>query len=707
MSCVGDVRGVRYCALTPGMRVRGSRRMHNLTTIQSHYFDERDISIGEDEIVVVSCMRNEAARLPFFLDYYRRLGVSRFLLIDNHSTDGTEELLRGQDDVEYFRTSASYRGSSAGRLWMQELADTYAIDRWVLTVDVDELLVFPGIEKIGLASLCAYMDSRRQRGLFTVMLDMYSAKPLAETTYTPGTDFLETCPYFETDTYCLAPNDLPPFLGIYGGPRGRLFGSQDPADFGPMMKKIPLIRWRRGFSYIYSTHSHRFVPLSDVTGTLLHFKFFASFETVAARDAERGDRRQLTHYSAYQSRVGPDLCFHGSHSRRYRSASDLVRLGIMCSSNAYAEFLESLMSTGSDPGEDDAESDISSLLPEAEPSSGMTIRALHDVWPLISNPQIAAYFGKEEREPRDPRVGFIRSMRRRIRVLDVGPDHLLVYLHEVALHRWERSNLGLAVFVDDQHVCNILADGADSALRIDETALEPRVYRLPVDISGAVRRLGSPPSVTVTVYLFDAADGGRLRAPIGSPEAGPQIEDLVIHSNEWFPEGIDTSASRRYRGVVDRLVDGKLRGWAYDAIDDRFDVGVCIYVNGRFVRHLTPTRWRRDLGKFRTGSSSRGGRGFLEALPLGYFADNGASSLRIEAKVAGTNVALRRSPLTLPIGEHNLVWDSDTLAWVRPVDSRPGDVPMAREPGATARPGARPRRRSGRAGLRGLFSGHD
>jgi hypothetical protein len=85
------------------------------TTIRSRYFQHRDITLSNDEIVVAGCVRNEALRLPYFLDYYRKLGVTRFLLVDNDSTDGTREYLQLQPDVEYFHTTTSYRGSAAGR----------------------------------------------------------------------------------------------------------------------------------------------------------------------------------------------------------------------------------------------------------------------------------------------------------------------------------------------------------------------------------------------------------------------------------------------------------------------------------------------------------------------------------------------------------------------------------------------------------------
>src|SRR5690606_14778872 len=53
-----------------------------------------------DAITLVACMRDEAIRLPDFLRHYRDLGVSRFILIDNHSRDGSRELALAAPDVE-------------------------------------------------------------------------------------------------------------------------------------------------------------------------------------------------------------------------------------------------------------------------------------------------------------------------------------------------------------------------------------------------------------------------------------------------------------------------------------------------------------------------------------------------------------------------------------------------------------------------------
>ncbi len=626
--------------------------------VTSRYFEPRELTIGEDEIVVVSCMRNEGERLPYFLQYYRQLGVSRFLLVDNDSDDGTGDYLATQPDVEYFWTDGSYRGSSAGRLWLQELADTYARDRWVITADVDELLVFPGAEVMSLPQLCAYLDDNQHDGLFTVMLDMFSDRPLSQTRYVRGEDFLDTCSYFETDTYTLAPGSNPPFLSIFGGPRDRLFRDVD-TNRKPMMKKIPLVRWREGFSYIFSTHSHRFIQLSDVTGVLMHFKFFSTFQELAQVEADRGDRRQQMHYSTYKESLAEDVCFYSSNSLRYRGPADFVRLGVMRSSPRYASYVASRQLAG-------VETDASTFLPEAVAAEGsLTLRSVAAVWPIVNNPGIGEYFGAIVRPNDDERRALVNEMARHIRVIDVRSGHLLMRLGEPALHRWQRSKVGMSVYVGRRLALNVLVDGSDDAFEVDTTALEPNICRLNVDIAGAaVFERGGGPSVAVSVYLFDGEDEQRLAsAPLSIATVSP--DDTLIYSQTWFAEGGNVAFEPAFRGVVDHLQGGRIRGWAYDGDRDSFDVPVCIYINGRLAHYVWPSERREGLDALgRTGRAR--GRGFVTDLPLGYFKGIGQESATIEVVIAGRNLNLRRSPMNVPIDAKEASWDNEARKWVVP-----------------------------------------
>lgn len=639
----------------------------NPVTVASHYFENRDIVIGPDEIVVVACMRNELDRLPYFLKYYRKLGVGRFLLVDNNSTDATEEYLREQPDVEYFKTTTSYRGSSAGRLWMQELADAYAVDRWVITVDVDELLFYPGIESVGLRDLCLYLDENDYRGLFTVMLDMYSDRPLAQTVYKPGSDFLLTCPYFEIDTYHFRPAMYPPFLNIHGGPRGRLFNRTGKEGPGPAMKKVPLVKWRPGFSYIYSTHSHRELPLADITGLLLHFKFFASFNQVAANEAIRGDRRKQDDYKTYQRTVDDELCFFGTQSHRYGGASEFVRLGMMSTTKQYASFVRERLCVMSPRGPVSDEARMAALLPEPSQVAATSLRAMSTIWPLVNNPLISSYFIRDdlthqERTLPGFRDDFVQAMRKHVRVMDVGHDHLLLKLDEVALHRWERSGLALAVYVGESPLGIFLIDGTDPALEVAVDSLEAGVFRLKASIAHASQGRLEDGCVTVTIYLVDSTDVARRNGDRDPAQAQPQ--DVMIHSFPWYPHGLSVTETERFHGAITDLRRSYLRGWCYDALTDRFDVPVNLYINGRIARQATPTELRSDLDRLRRRPTGRGGRGFRRQLPLSYFEENGEPVLTVEARIAGTNISLSRSPVHLAAGVQDAHWDKTRKLWI-------------------------------------------
>ena len=56
----------------------------------------------QGEVRLFSKIRNEKLRLPAFLRHYRSLGVDRFFIVDNDSTDGSTEYLLAQPDVHLF-----------------------------------------------------------------------------------------------------------------------------------------------------------------------------------------------------------------------------------------------------------------------------------------------------------------------------------------------------------------------------------------------------------------------------------------------------------------------------------------------------------------------------------------------------------------------------------------------------------------------------
>jgi len=298
-------------------------------------------SVGRDpvaaragEILAFACVRNESLRLPYFLAYHRGLGVSRFIVIDNDSTDGTAALLQAQPDVDVFHTAGSYAGSHYGVHWLNGLLRVFGCGHWVLVVDADELLVYPDSESVPLPQFVGMLDRAGADGLITFLLDMYPGGPIQDACYTPGEPFLAASPYFDVSSYTPGSEGLRGRLPERGGPRRRLFwpAGQERRGKPPYLQKIPLVKWREGLHYLASTHLIDGLTLSSTTGVLLHFKFLADFARRSRLEVERGEHwDRAAQYEAYAEAlaVNPGLSAMYEGSARYRGSRQLIELGLM------------------------------------------------------------------------------------------------------------------------------------------------------------------------------------------------------------------------------------------------------------------------------------------------------------------------------------------------------------------------------------------
>jgi glycosyltransferase involved in cell wall biosynthesis len=331
-------------------------KVHTLLRI-----DTRTIPDGQDEIRAFMTVRDEMLRLPRTLDHYRSIGVARFFVIDNGSTDGTREFLTAERDCHVFLTKNSYSEARFGLEWQQALLDEYGMDRWCLVVDADEWFVYPGYESRSLPQLAAYLQQTGAQGVFSFLLDMYGRGPVTEGIFEQQNSLLEICPYFDRQYIwdCglrlpgLTRHRFPPYK-VVGGPRWRLFFPvlhrhyyllkaiwliSDYLKFplpvalrrAPTLTKVPFLRWSPGTRY---THPHATIPikLAELTGVLLHFKFLEDF--VARLNLEIGRKEHWDNASEYYRYLKalasrPGFTFFYGGSIGYETSGQLVRLGLM------------------------------------------------------------------------------------------------------------------------------------------------------------------------------------------------------------------------------------------------------------------------------------------------------------------------------------------------------------------------------------------
>lgn len=304
--------------------------------------DRHPLPSADGEIRVLLLVRNERVRLPWLLDYYRGLGASRFLILDNGSDDGTGEWLLGQrNDVHVFRTEASFAASGAGMRWINRVLDEHGCGAWCLTIDADEMLVYPGVERARLPELVAYLDGAGAEAMAAPMLDLYADAPLDAVRYQPGQSLIEAFPWFDGTGYVRRDSNDFPYFRLHGGVRARLY--HDHAGAGPVLQKVPLIRWREDIKYTSSKHTAFPCRLADVSGVLLHFKYLPQFADQVRAEVRRGQHYLgAREYRTYQRRLddGAPLSPAGPESRRYRDSRQLVELGLMSTSPAYERHVD-------------------------------------------------------------------------------------------------------------------------------------------------------------------------------------------------------------------------------------------------------------------------------------------------------------------------------------------------------------------------------
>lgn len=310
---------------------RDWRAGHQLSVAQ-----DNTARIAPKTILLAMCLRNEAPRLPAFTDYYRRLGVTHFLIVDNGSSDGLMEWAREQNDVSVWRTEASYREAAFGMRWVNDLLRRHGTGHWCVVCDPDEFLVYPKMETRDLHALTGFLDEEKRPVMHALLIDAYSDRPLSETVLGRGSDPFQVCPYFDSDGYIQTPG-WGGTTWIRGGPRLRVHFNDGRAWQAPALNKIPLVKWRWFYHYRNSMHDARPRRLNaphapgrvSLTGALFHFKFVSSFADKAKEEAERGEHWEGgVQYAQYRANSDPVLYADGI-SVRYAGPQQLIDLGLM------------------------------------------------------------------------------------------------------------------------------------------------------------------------------------------------------------------------------------------------------------------------------------------------------------------------------------------------------------------------------------------
>jgi len=320
-------------------------------TLAEHVFaafdDLRPLGRRLDDPVAMTLfthLRDEMYFLPAFLDHYRRLGIERFVLVDDRSEDGSREYLLDQPDVMVLGSDFRFgdqrrmnRGllrngrTRATNAWHNLLPARYGLGQWAVKVDLDEFIELPS--GMTFRDLAGRADAAGGAALYGAMIDLYPerlATPAAEMPFRPDDGW-----HFDALPH-LRPRGHRVPRQVYHGTRARLLVDHGIWP-GPVVRAVrrqlgftrpPMFWWL--FKAVFMRWEHdtlqknsHVVKAPAVPGAVLpikHYKFAADIRRrtdVAIREGQYANRSE--HYRVVDKlldtleRTGSKLTFE--HSR--------------------------------------------------------------------------------------------------------------------------------------------------------------------------------------------------------------------------------------------------------------------------------------------------------------------------------------------------------------------------------------------------------
>jgi len=279
-----------------------------------------------DQPILLCVVKNDLERLMMVIEHHRKLGVQRFAILDNGSSDGTLEWLVQQNDIDVFLVKEKFQ-SLKKYGWINHLLARYGYDRWYVYVDSDELLVYPDCEHKALKALIGDLEQEGQDRMAAIMLDMYSKQEI----YSPVDKSLsikECYPYFDSDSYQLDVSRRGPV--IKGGPRKRLFAENQ--EDSPLLIKFPLFKLKPGMIFESAHYLFPYQLDHKILSALLHYKFLASdlkrHETIARDGNFQGGSREYKRYlNTFQENQHLTFMYNGSVKYENSASLGKIKLG--------------------------------------------------------------------------------------------------------------------------------------------------------------------------------------------------------------------------------------------------------------------------------------------------------------------------------------------------------------------------------------------
>ena len=217
--------------------------------------------------IVTLCVKDDIKRLRMLVDYYRALGVQKFAILDNGSSDGTFEWMLDQPDIDLFQCDKQYQ-TNVKEGWINRLVSYYGFNKWYIVTDSDEIVVYDHMESESLSDLTARLDNLGIKRVKALTLDTYRDSPF----FKESADIRKDYRWIDSDSYIETTINAGSYIvkRFLGGPRYRLMNSKRmPLD------KHPLVYWEKGTvsDDAHFQFPHGIINEAPCAMGILHYKF--------------------------------------------------------------------------------------------------------------------------------------------------------------------------------------------------------------------------------------------------------------------------------------------------------------------------------------------------------------------------------------------------------------------------------------------------
>ena len=305
-----------------------------------HVHGPAAVSYEADELLVICVVRNGESYVRPFMAHYRALGARHIVLLDNGSTDGTLDLLRGYDDVTVLQTDAPYERYE--NTMKRYLAERFSRGRWNLIADIDELFDFPYSDRLSLRAFLRYLNRHEYTAVVAQMLDLFADQPLSASPLSPDGDLASSHRYYDVSDIIKGDHRLLKTPGgrirfHWGGIRRTVFGTMNG------LTKAALVRMDGRLQPFVAWHHVRHGRFADVSCVLRHYPFGPSFYHKVEDAVATGRYGRLTsdEYAAYWAGLTkqPTLNLRLPTARELSSLDELIDCGFLVVSPAYQQWV--------------------------------------------------------------------------------------------------------------------------------------------------------------------------------------------------------------------------------------------------------------------------------------------------------------------------------------------------------------------------------